>query len=486
VLTAKAVEGFVTTYLLAHYDRASPIKWFHRDWWTMACLPDPNVALGAPRGHSKSTSFNIGYSLAAAMLRTDPFQFKISRTRQISTEFLRAVKIELADNKLLRDDFGILPIKEWPRDTEDDFIAQCEDGYQFRMVALGAEQPMRGWTWGTRRPTLVICDDLEDDEQVLSPDRREKMAKWFMNTLLPIGTVDTKFRVVGTILHAESLLKGLLESKTWTSKVYEACDAELSEASILWPELFPVKRLQNIRANYVEHGNLVGFNMEYRNIAIDTSSGFFQPTDFVETEWPDPYPRKTYYVGVDYAISTAERRDFTVMVVGGLDEEGFLTIADVRKGRWDGKQILDEMFAIQDTFQPEQWFVESGSIQKALGAALEMEQRKRNVYLPLNLMVPTKDKMSRARSIQTRMRSKAVKFDHRATWFPDLESEMTQFPRGRHDDQVDAMAWLGLGLADMVTPLTDREFEFEQMRAQKQARTQATMMFSGRSQITGY
>lgn len=487
-LSASAVEGFVTRYLLKRYDRSTAIKEFHRDWWRMACLPDPQVALAAPRGHSKSTSFNLGYSLAAALIRSDPYQLKISRTRAIATEFLRSVKNELAENELLREDFGILPIKEWERDTEDDFIASTEDGYQFRMLALGAEQPMRGTSWNTRRPSLIICDDMEDDEQVLSGDRREKMRNWFMRTLLPIGTVDTKFRVVGTILHAESLLKGLLEAEGWTSKIYEACDADLSLPSILWPEQFPVKRLQNIRQHYIEMGNLVGFNMEYRNIAVDTTSGFFQLTDFIETETPDPYPRKTYYVGVDYAISTADRRDYTVMVVGGIDEMGYLTIADVRKGRWDGKQILDEMFSIQETFQPDQWFVEAGSIQKALGAALEIEQRRRQVYLPLNLMVPLKDKMSRARSIQTRMRSHAVLFDKRSLWFPDLEQELLQFPRGRHDDQVDAMAWLGLGLANMVTPLNDREYEVEMQAEAKRARNEQAFRFGadGRSTVTGY
>jgi predicted phage terminase large subunit-like protein len=217
---------------------------------------------------------------------------------------------------------------------------------------------------------------------------------------------------------------------------------------------------------------------------VDTSSGYFQSTDFVPTEEANVNKPGTFYVGVDYAISTKEKRDFTAMTVGKLDEEGFLEIVDMRRGRWDGKEILDEMFSLEDTWHPEQWFVESGSIQKALGAALEIEQRSRNVYLMLNPMVPTKDKMSRARSIQSRMRSHAVRFDKRSAWFPDLEAEMTQFPRGKHDDQVDAMAWLGLGLASMVTPASDEEQERTLLKRVREQPLDSFQM--GRSANSGY
>jgi predicted phage terminase large subunit-like protein len=482
VLEASAVEGFVTRYLLPRYDRATPIKGFHRDWWQMSCLPDSFVAIAAPRGHSKSASINIGFSMAAALIRSDPFQLKISRTRPVAVEFLRTVKNELQGNDELIDDFGILPVKEWPRDTEDDFICACEDGYQFRMIALGCEQPMRGLTWGTKRPSLVICDDMEDSEQVLSMDRREKVQKWLMGTLLPIGTVDTKFRVIGTILHAESVLKNLCESEGWVSRVYEACDENVAEDSLLWPELFPKKRLENIKKHYIEIGNLIEFNMEYRNIAVDTSSGYFQSQDFVRMEDSDHYKPFTFYVGVDFAISAAERRDYTAIVIGGVDSEGFLHILEIRRGRWDAKQLIDEMLSVQETYKPELWFVESGAIQKALWGGLEVEQRSRGVYLNLRPMVPTKDKQSRARSIQARMRSRAVRFNHDSDWYAEFEQELLQFPRGRHDDQVDAFAWLGIGLASMVLPETAEDAE---EREWKQARQEA-IRFVGVSSVTGY
>ena len=96
-------------------------------------------------------------------------------------------------------------------------------------------------------------------------------------------------------------------------------------------------------------------------------------------------------------------------------------------------------------------------------------------------MTPTKDKQTRARSFQARFRAGGVKFDKAATWYPDLEEEMVRFPKARHDDQVDALSWLGLivdQVQDADTPEEEDEFEYEKARRQHQQ--------DGRSQITGY
>jgi phage terminase large subunit-like protein len=96
-------------------------------------------------------------------------------------------------------------------------------------------------------------------------------------------------------------------------------------------------------------------------------------------------------------------------------------------------------------------------------------------------MTPTKDKQTRARSFQARFRAGGVKFDKSAIWYPDLEEEMVRFPKARHDDQVDALSWLGLivdQVQDADTPEEEDEYEYENAKRQHQQ--------DGRSQITGY
>jgi phage terminase large subunit-like protein len=91
------------------------------------------------------------------------------------------------------------------------------------------------------------------------------------------------------------------------------------------------------------------------------------------------------------------------------------------------------------------------------------------------------DKLTRAQSIRARMRAGGVKFDKQADWYPTLEDEVLSFPRARHDDQVDSLAYLGLLLEKMIDAPTLTEVEEEEY--QKELEQDGLM---GQSEITGY
>jgi len=139
------------------------------------------------------------------------------------------------------------------------------------------------------------------------------------------------------------------------------------------------------------------------------------------------------------------------------------------------------MFAVQKKYDPQSIVTEKGAIEKAIGAILRREQISRQTYMSIVPMTPTKDKQSRARSFQARFRAGGVKFDKGAEWYNELEEEMVRFPKARHDDQVDALSWLGL-IVDQVhdadSPEEEAEYEYQQSRSQQ--------INDGRSSITGY
>ena len=168
----------------------------------------------------------------------------------------------------------------------------------------------------------------------------------------------------------------LKKMQDWDCHVYQACDELVSQESVLWPEMFPRQRLLTIKQSYIDAGDVAGWNQEYRNDTVDLTSGYFRPEDF--RPMPEDFDKEdmdgwTFYVGMDFAISTKDRADYTCLVVAGLADDGFLHLVDVRRGRWDGNQIIDEMLSVEQTFAPAEWFVESGAIQKALGPAMELK-----------------------------------------------------------------------------------------------------------------
>jgi phage terminase large subunit-like protein len=109
---------------------------------------------------------------------------------------------------------------------------------------------------------------------------------------------------------------------------------------------------------------------------------------------------------------------------------------------------------------------------------------KNNTYLSVfKLKHGHKDKVTRARSIQARMRAHGVKFAKEEDWFFPFEQELLTFPRGKHDDQVDGFAYLGLLLDYLVEAPTQSELEEDEYQEELE---RSGLNMQGRSAVTGY
>jgi len=108
-----------------------------------------------------------------------------------------------------------------PRWRADEIITHNE----VRISALGAGKSIRGRRSREHRPSLIILDDVENEEGVRSADQREKLRDWFQKAVLKAGDRDTNFVVVGTIMQFDSLLATLVDSRRspgWLGRKYQA------------------------------------------------------------------------------------------------------------------------------------------------------------------------------------------------------------------------------------------------------------------------
>lgn len=485
MINAKVVEGFTLGLLASKYDNPKPIPGFHKEMWELFCSDYPKICAAAPRGHAKSTAITHAFTLACLLFRIKSFALVVSDTEGQAVEFLGDIKGELQSNDLLRNEFGI---KRIIKATETNIIVEFMDGNRFRIQAKGSEQKVRGIKWMGKRPDLIVCDDLENDEIVMNPERREKFRRWFMNALVPCGSDTCWIRVVGTILHLDSMLQRLLEDKTWKHLFYEAEDGSFQ--NVLWPEQFPEGRLRQIYESYKAQGDSEGYAQEYRNRPVAIENAFFNPDYFFDVDRDSSgkklLPNLEYYAAADFAISEKEKADYTVIIVGGMDPEGKLYIVDLKTGRWDSEQIIQELIATQKMWNPNIFTFETEKIDKAIGPFLEREMMRRGVYLNIHKMTPMKSsKTARARSIQAMHKAGAIRYDKEASWYPGFESELLMVsesgPRGKHDDMFDAFAYLGLTINQFWEAQTDEELEEEEYDEMFEDYT--TM---GRDALTGY
>ena len=480
VVQPAVIDGLTQGFLVHRYDAPVKTPKFHWDMWELCCSDDKYVAMAAPRGHAKSTAITHAYTLAMVLLRQRDFVLIVSDTETQAIEFLGDLKTELAENEGLKETFGI---KKLVKDTENNVIVRLNDGHTFRLLAKGSEQKVRGLKWKGRRPNLVVGDDLENDESVANPDRREKFRKWIFNALLPCGSDDCLFRFAGTILHLDSWLNRVLLDEKWTTRKYAAHNPDFSE--ILWPEKFPRERLESIRQLYANQGDLSGYSQEYLNNPIDEGNAFFRKQDFIPMDTMDRISPKNYVAAADFAISEKERADFTVIMVAGIDENGLIHVVDVRRGRWDSLEIIDELFSVQKRYDIELFTFETEKIDKALGPFINARMIQTGNYLNIHKITPSQSKLLRGRSISAKMKSGAVRFDTEADWYPALETELMSMTnagsKGRHDDSFDAFAYIGMTIEQYRMASSPQETaEYDYWTAVDAAE------MDDRSMVTGY
>ena len=496
MINAETVEGFIGSLLQKNFDGAVESPECHKEWWRLFCDPHPQVAIAAPRNHAKSTALTFGWTMAVLCFRERSYALIVSDTTSQAVQFLADIKKEFTVNEQLR---SLFKIKELIKDTEDDMIVATEDGHLFRVQAKGSEQKVRGLKWNNKRPDLIICDDLENDEIVLNKERRDKFRRWFLGALIPCKSIHGIVRYVGTILHSDSMLESLMPKpydkwtvttelkqyseakRPWKSYKYKAHNPDFT--AILWPTKFDKAYFVNLRQDFVERGLQDVYSMEYLNIPIDESMSYFKKNDFIAQDKEEKVMNMRHYITADLAISQEERSDYSVFIVAGVDEDKVIHIKDIVRERLDGREIVDTILALERIYKPEVFGIEEMQVSKSIGPFLREEMMLTNTFPNVyKLKHGGKDKISRTRSMQGRMRAHGVRFNKEADWYDTFEDECITFPRAKHDDQVDAFAYLGMLLDVMIEAPTKEEIEDDEYHDE----LQSSGLNFGRSRITGY
>lgn len=149
--------------------------------------------------------------------------------------------------------------------------------------------------------------------------------------------------------------------------------------------------------------------------------------------------KKTTFIFIDPALSEADTSDYTGVVVVNVDANKDWYVSYAQRHRLSPPQLVSFVFELNREFQPNVIGIEEVAYQKALLYFLDEEMKRRNVLLPVigHKYPPTKSKQTRILSLVPRMA-----FTHlfMKQGLVDLELELLSFPRGSHDDLIDALA----------------------------------------------
>lgn len=433
-----------------------------------------------PRGAAKSTIATLAYPLRCAVEGTEPYVWVVSDTKSQARSHLENIKTELHGNPLLARDFpdacGRGPC--WRGGS-----IELPNGVVIE--AFGAGQRLRGRRRGATRPTLVVCDDLQNERHTASGPLRRASAEWFYGALLPAGTKSTNFVNVATALHRDALAMALFRLPGWESKSFPAvvrwpeatdlwdewerllCDASSADpvaearrfyldrrpqmergAEVLWPDEEDLYTLMRLR---VELGE-AAFQQEKQCSPLDPTRCEWPESYFEETVWFDDWPSdlSLRVVALDPSKGADARHgDYSAYVLLGVDRDGVLHVeADL--ARRPVAQMVADGVELCQRFHPHAFGVEANQWQQLLAGEFLGEFQRRGLIgvAPCEVTNHT-NKSLRIRRLGAYLSQRRFRFRRRSAGTELLVDQLRDFPLGAHDDGPDALE-MALRLAEEV------------------------------------
>jgi predicted phage terminase large subunit-like protein len=326
------------------------------------------------------------------------------------------------------------------------------------MVFAGQGGPLTG-----RGAHLLLIDDpVKGIDDCNSVSARNKLWEWFtrvamtrlMDMSCRVVIIMTRWHeddIIGRLTNPKSEFYNEEEAKRWKILSLPAIARDndpmhRAPGEALWPERFSVEYLRN-----VQQLDPRGFSALFQGSPTPEDGNFFR-REWIKTYTPKELPKNLRkYVASDHAVSTDQKRDATVLLPVGVDEEGVVwVLPDVWWKRAATDDVVDAMLDMMERHRPLMWWAERGHISKSIGPFLRKRMQERGVFCAIDEVVPARNKETRAQSIQGRMSMGMVRFPAFAPWFTEAVDEMLKFSGGAHDDFVDALAYIGMGITMQI------------------------------------
>ncbi|EPE8819139.1 phage terminase large subunit [Campylobacter jejuni] len=281
-----------------------------------------HLCFKAYRGSAKTTLLVRLFTLYSLLSNKKQYALIISSTLDIASESIASLKTELEENAKLINDFEIKLGDEWTSEA----IVFTSFKIHKKIKAFGSGKKIRGTNYLGKRPDLIICDDIENDENVESKTQRDKLYKWFNKAILKLVARTQEnylYLVVGTILHQDSLLNRLNDDKRFL--IYDF-PLVLS---------FPDK-LDLIDKNNILKSDLKGFKLDDENLnKIEILKEYFADTQSFFSEYQNKALSTENAIFSEYKIIEKEQ-DFDLVVLGidpalGKAKGDYFAIAELKK-----------------------------------------------------------------------------------------------------------------------------------------------------------
>tara|TARA_R100000995_G_C3482230_1_gene124649 strand:- start:1151 stop:2632 length:1482 start_codon:yes stop_codon:yes gene_type:complete len=423
-----------------HYDLAKHIM----------DIGNKQINIVAPRGHAKS-------SIVGGVLPMHHLFFGegkklivlVSRTQDHAVKLLGLIKDTLDYSDQCRELFGYWgqhSAKSWAKSE-----IELKDGSV--IICKGTGQQLRGIKIGNQRPSLIIVDDPEDENNTKTAEAMESNLRWLLQSAVPsLDPRKGRIIIIGTPQHQRCLVETLKEMKGWLNLTYKP---DFDKGYALWEDWWSIKKLKEKKEELDSINRLSVFYREYMCEIVGDEDQLFRLEDLnyykgeirhdaegnAVLDITSPQKREVpvnIFTGVDPASSTKQTADYSVIFNIAVDKDGNRYALPYYRERATPLNLAEAIVNNFKKYRSERTRIESVGYQEMLREYVIKRSEEENIFIPgLNIREnPRNSKSRRLESLQPIFSRGKV---HILDTMQDLKDELSLFPRGKHDDLLDGL-----------------------------------------------
>lgn len=318
-----------------------------------------NSYVGEDIINHNSHYFSLAYPIwRAGWTHPGKLGYIFSATQELAQAFLAIIKDEIINNPRLSH---LVPTSK-------------DNGWSQREITLSTGSTIRARGMGTKvrggHPYWIIVDDGLTDESIYSETIRNRVIDYFLSAIVNMVVPGGQLGVVGTPMHRADLNAHLKRTGKYYNKSYPAID---KDGRVLFPERYNRARLEDRKC---ELDSVARFAREFLCIPLSDESSLFPTMLFEGSDVRIPYvlglPAEYWedrgmirFTGIDFAMSSSAKADWTVIFTIAVDKFGNKWIANIKIGQgWGFQKQLDEITEQNTLMKPDLIHAEANQMQR--------------------------------------------------------------------------------------------------------------------------
>jgi len=434
------------------------------DMWS---LTGPRkVLILYPRGTLKSTISTLSHSIQWIINYPNIRILISTATQRLALDFVKEIKRHFTSNDRFRWLF--------PEFCPTESGSEMGNSEEFTVLCRDLNKPLFGAKPGAKESTVRIATvgtalaggrcDVRKDEDLVDKENSKTEAGiesviWHFGLLKPLlqtteedpgfgwidmaGTPYDFSDLYAVICNGETALKP--EDRSWKI-VRNSAAPNWPDGPFLWPERLGYKQLREIEMD-AACGPGVLFP-QYLMKPIVAGQGLVN--DENEISWiprnrlSELLPRLTLYAALDLAgmdsNASGNDNDYSALGIGGFARDGRLYIVEVLHGRPDPDTVISWIFDVFRRYPKlVKLKIEKEAHARVLSTFLKREMARRELWLPIELQARDnqQSKKDKIRGSQPWFKQGGIIFCDDLPCKSHIKTEITGFPKYRHDDILD-------------------------------------------------